>query len=109
MTISQKIKFPIQNKDTRWDTQILCWRDSLFVGALISLCCSSREGGKNGIALVGAMDMSAIIALRGVRVSTLGECAQLAIIMRHMMVVVAPAAQVRVRMGTEHEGNLEQE
>ncbi len=46
------------------------------------------------------MDVSAVIALGGVRVPALRECAQLAIIMRHMMVVVAPATQARARMGT---------
>jgi hypothetical protein len=69
------------------------------VGALTSLCLWSGEGGKNGITLVRAMDPSAIIALGGVRVPMLGECAWLAIIMRHMMVVLAPATQAKARMG----------
>jgi hypothetical protein len=54
---------------------------------------------QNGIALVGAMNTSAIITLGGVQITALGECAWVAIIMRHMMVVVAPAAQARARPG----------
>jgi hypothetical protein len=41
--------------------------------------------------MVRVMDTSAVIALGGVQVPMLGECTRLAIIMRHMMVVVAPA------------------
>ncbi len=62
------------------------------MGALTSLCCWSRDGAKNSIPLVRVMDTSAIIALGGVQIPALGECAQLAITMTHMMTVVAPAA-----------------
>jgi hypothetical protein len=61
-------------------------------GALTSLCRWSKEGGKNGIALVRAMDTSAVITLRGVQIPALGECARLAIIIIYMMVAIAPAA-----------------
>jgi hypothetical protein len=44
------------------------------------------------------MDTPAVITLGEVREPVLGERAQLAIIMRHMIVVVAPAAQARARM-----------
>jgi hypothetical protein len=47
---------------------------------------------KNGITLVRAMDTSPVIALGGVQVPVLEKCTQLAVIIRHMMVVVAPAA-----------------
>ncbi len=94
MTISQKIEFPIWNKDIRCDTQILCWCNSLYVGAFTFCCHWSGEGGKNGIALVRAMVMSIIVVLI-VQIPTLGERAWLAIIIMYMMVVVAPAAQVR--------------
>ncbi len=43
------------------------------------------------------MDTSAVIILRGVGVSTLGERAQLAVILSHMVVVIAPAAWARAR------------
>ncbi len=43
--------------------------------------------------------MSAVIALGKVRMPALGECTRLAIIMRHIMVVIIPAAQARARMG----------
>jgi hypothetical protein len=70
------------------------------VGVLTSLCHWGGEGGKNIIVLVRAVDTSAIIALGGVRVPALGECDPLAIIMRYMMLIVAPASQARARMGT---------
>jgi hypothetical protein len=70
------------------------------VDVLTFLCCWSGEGGKNGIALVKVMEMSAVIALKGVQIPPLGECAWLAIIINHMMVAVAPAAQARARQGT---------
>jgi hypothetical protein len=38
------------------------------------------------------MDLSTVITLGGVLVPALGGCAWIVIIMRHMMVVVAPAA-----------------
>jgi hypothetical protein len=69
---------------TRWDTQILYWRISLFVGVLAFLCRWSGEGGKNSIALVRAMDTLAVITLGGVQIPTLGELARLAIITSHM-------------------------
>jgi hypothetical protein len=40
-----------------------CWHDSLFLGAITSLCLQSREGGKNTIALIQAMVMSVVIVL----------------------------------------------
>ncbi len=78
---------------------ILCWRDSLFLGAITSLCLWSREGGKNGIALITAMVMSVIIIL-GVQIPAFGGCAQLAITIFDMMVVLAPAAWMRARTRT---------
>jgi hypothetical protein len=78
--------------------------------AILPWSMTSGEDGKNGISLVRAMDTSAFIPLGGVKITTLGECAQLAVIMSHIMVVVAPTAQVRVRPGTTvQEGDLEQE
>jgi hypothetical protein len=64
---------------------------------LTFLCRWSGEGGKNGIALVRAIDMSAVIPLGGVQVPGLGEHALLAVILSHMMIVVAPAAQAKER------------
>ncbi len=52
----------------------------------------SEEGGKNGIALVRAMDMSVVITLGGLQVPTLWERARLVVILSHMVIVVAPAA-----------------
>ncbi len=79
---------------------LLGWRNSLFVGVLTFLCCCSRDGGKNGIALVRVMDTSVVITLGGVGEPPFRECAPLAIIMSHMMVIVAPATQVIARPGT---------
>jgi hypothetical protein len=62
------------------------------VGALTFLCHWGREGVKNSTVPAGAMDMSVIIVLRGVRVPVLGGRACLVIIMSHMTVVVDPAA-----------------
>jgi hypothetical protein len=70
---------------------VLCWCDSLFLGLITSLCLWSREGGKNGIALVRAMVMSIIIILR-VQTPVFGGCARLAIMLFDMMVFVAAAA-----------------
>ncbi len=70
---------------------MLCWRNSLFGSVLIFLCHWDGEGGKYKIALVRAMVMPVIVIL-GVRIPTLGECAWLAIISSHMVVVIAPAA-----------------
>jgi hypothetical protein len=70
---------------------ILFWRDSLFLGAITSLCLWSREGGKNAIALVRSMVMSIIIIL-GIGTPAFGGCARLAIMLFDMMVFVAPAA-----------------
>ncbi len=100
VTISQKVWFSIWNKDIQWDTKILYWCNSLFLGALTILCNWSRECGKNGIALVRAMDTSAIVTLRGVRVPMLGECTWPAVILSHMVIVIAPAAWARVRPRT---------
>jgi hypothetical protein len=84
----------------RWDTQILCWCNSLFVSALTFLCHWSGEGGKNSIALVRLMDISVIITLGGVQIPALREHAWLAVILSHMMIVIAPAAWMRGRPGT---------
>ncbi len=70
---------------------VLCWRDSLFLGVIISLCFWSREGNKNAIALVRALVMSVIIVL-GVQTPTFGCCAWLTIMLFNMMIFVAPAA-----------------
>jgi hypothetical protein len=67
---------------------------------LTFLCRWSRESGKNGIALVRAMDTSAVITLGGVQIPKLGKRTWLAIIIIYMMVVVAPAAQAKARSGT---------
>jgi hypothetical protein len=75
---------------------ILCWRDSLFLGAIISLCFWSKEGSKNAIVLVRAMVMSVIIVL-GVRTPAFGRCAWLAIMLFDMMIFVAPAVRARAR------------
>ena len=92
MTISQTVLFLIWNKDIPRDTDFLYWRNSLFLGALV-LCLWSGEGGKNSVTFVRAMNASAIVTLRGVRVPALGCCAWLAIILINMMVVVvAPTA-----------------
>jgi hypothetical protein len=70
---------------------MLCWRKSLFLGAITSLCCWSREGSKNTIALVWLMVMPLFIVL-GVLTPTFGRCVWLAIMLFNMMVFVAPAA-----------------
>jgi hypothetical protein len=70
---------------------ILCWRNSLFLGAIISLCLWSKEGSKNATTLVRAMVMSIIIVL-GVRTPMFGCCDWLAIMLFNMMICVAPAA-----------------
>jgi hypothetical protein len=101
MTIGQTILFLIWNKDKRWNTRILlCWRGFLFEGTLILLYFWSGKGGENSIALDGMMDLSAVIVLR-VQILTLEGSAWLVVIIRHMMVGVAPAAaaQARARMG----------
>ncbi len=69
------------------------------MGVLTFLCCWSGEGGKNGSALVRAMDTSTVITLGRVQIPALGERTQLAFILSHMVVVVAPAAQARARLG----------
>jgi hypothetical protein len=46
------------------------------------------------------MDTPAVITLRGVQVPALGERARLAVILSHMVIVVAPAAQTRARPRT---------
>ena len=91
MTIGQEVWFPIWNKDIYRDTKFLYWRNSLFLGALL-LCLWSGEGSKDSIAFVRVMNASAIITLGGVGVLALRGCAQLAIILIDMMVVVAPTA-----------------
>jgi hypothetical protein len=70
------------------------------VGALTSLCCPNRGGGKNGIALVRAIDTSIVITLGGEGIPALGECTRFAVILSHMVIVVAPAAWARVRLET---------
>jgi hypothetical protein len=62
------------------------------MGALTSLCNWSREEGKNGITLVRAMNTSAVVTLGGVRVPTLEGRIRPAVILSHMVIVVAPAA-----------------
>ncbi len=47
---------------------------------------------KNGIALVRMMDTSSNITLGGVQIPRLGERTWLAVILGHMVIVVAPAA-----------------
>ncbi len=75
---------------------ILCWHNSLFLGAIISLCLWSREGSKNAIALVRAIVMSVIIIV-GVRTPAFGRYTWLAIMLLDMMIFVAPAAWARAR------------
>ncbi len=75
---------------------MLCWHESLFLGAITSFCLWSREGSKNAITLVQAMVMSVIIVLR-VQTPTFGCCAWLAIMLFNMMIFVAPAAWARAR------------
>ncbi len=84
---------------------ILCWRDSLFLGVIISICLWSREGSKNAIALVRAMVMSIIIVI-GVQTPAFGHCAWLAIMLFDMMTFVAPAAWARVRMRARKQRRL---
>jgi hypothetical protein len=55
-------------------------------------CHWSGKGGKNGIALVWAMDTSTVITVEGVQVPAHGERAWLVVILSHMLIVVAPAA-----------------
>ncbi len=76
---------------------ISCWRNSLFLGAIISLCFRSREGSKNAIDLIRAIAMSVIIVL-GVQTTAFGWCAWLAIMLFDMMIFVAPAAWARAKM-----------
>ncbi len=71
MTISQKVWFPIWNKDKHRDTNFLYWCDSLFLDALL-LCLWSGEGDKDSIALVRAMNASPVVTLGGVQVTVLG-------------------------------------
>jgi hypothetical protein len=77
----------------------LCWLGSLIGGMLVTLCLWSSEGDENSIALVRMMVMSVIIVL-GVQVIALEGSAWLAVIMRHMMVGVAPATAAWARAGT---------
>ena len=71
MTISQKVWFPIWNKDIYRDTNFLYWCNSLFLGVLL-LCFWGSEGGKHSIAFVRAMNASVVVTLGGVRVPVLG-------------------------------------
>ncbi len=71
MTISQTVWFPIWNKDIHRDNNFLYWCNSLFLGALL-LCFQSREGGKNSIAFVRAMNASPVVTIGGVQVPVLG-------------------------------------
>ncbi len=91
MTISQTVWFPIWNKDIHSDTNFLYWRDSLFLSVFL-LCLRSGESGKDSIAFVRAMNASAVITLKGVRVPALEGPIRPAVILVDMMVVVAPAA-----------------
>ncbi len=96
MTISQKVWFPIRNKDIHKDTSFLYWWDSLFLGALI-LCLWSGVGGKDSIAFVRAMNASAVITLGGVRVPALEGRIWPMVILVNMMIVLALAAWARAR------------
>ncbi len=96
MTISQKVWFPIWNKDIYRDTNFLYWRNSLFLGALL-LCFLSREGGKHSIAFVRAMNASAIVTLWGVQVPALEGRIRPTVILVDMLIVVALAAWARAR------------
>ncbi len=91
MTISQKVWFPIWNTDIYRDTTFLYWCNSLFLGALL-LCLWNREGGKDSIAFVRAMNASTIVTLRGVQVPALEGRIRPTVILVDMMVVVDPAA-----------------
>ena len=91
MTISQTVWFLIWNKYIPRDTNFLYWRNSLFLGALL-LCLWSGEGGKDSIALVMAMNASAVVTLGGVQVPVLEGRIQPKVILVDMMIVVALAA-----------------
>ncbi len=91
MTISQTVRFPIWNKDIHRDTYFLYWRNSLFLGAFL-LRSRSGEGGKDSIAFVRAMNVSAVVTLGGIRVPALEGQICSVVILVDMMVVVALAA-----------------
>jgi hypothetical protein len=88
ITISQTVCFFIWNEDIPRDTNFLYWRNSLFLGALF-LCLWSREGGKDSIAFVRAMNVSAVVTLGGVQVPMLEGRIWPAVILVDMRVVVA--------------------
>ncbi len=79
---------------------MLCWCNSLFGSTLVLLCFWIMEGGKNGIAFVGMVEVSAVFILR-VWILVLEGSARLAVIMGDMMVGIAPVptAWGRARMG----------
>jgi hypothetical protein len=87
MTISQIIKFPLWNKDTRWDTKmLLCWCNSLRGSTLFSFW--SGEGGKNSMAFLWTVDLSVIFVIQ-VQILVLEGTAWLAVIMGDMMICAA--------------------
>ena len=83
---------------------ILCWRNSLFLGAILSLCLWSKCR-KNTIALVRAMVMPVIIILR-IQTPAFWRCAWLVIMLFNMMIFVASAAWARARARSRARGRL---
>ncbi len=79
---------------------LLCWRDSLFGSMLLLLCFLSSKGGKNSTAFGGMVGLFIVVVLR-VQILALEGSAWLTVIMRNMMVGIAPvaAAWARARMG----------
>jgi hypothetical protein len=64
MTISQTIKFPIWNKDTRWDTKmLLCWCNTLHGSMFVLLPFWNKEGDKNGIAFLWMVGLSIVVII----------------------------------------------
>ncbi len=96
MAISQKVWFPIWNKDILRDTNFLYWHNSQILSALL-LCLWSGEGGKDSISFVRAMNASTIVTLRGVRVPALEGRIWPMVILVDMMIVVALAAWASAR------------
>ncbi len=92
MTISQQIKFPLWNNDARWDTKmLLCWRCSLHRTALFLFPFWSGEGGKDAIIFLWTVDLSVVLVVQ-VQILALEGTALLAVIIRDMMICVAPFA-----------------
>ncbi len=74
-------------------------RFPIYGGAYLSLHWSG-EGGKNSIALIRAMNTSAVVTLGGVQVSALEGRSWPVVILSHMVVVIVPANQSRARPRT---------